>query len=131
MAEVDDECVRTLLAVEKPGIGVRVIRAAGVLDQSGAAHVLRLVDAQHYTLDGHSAGISHVVIDLADIREFHADGLDILARARDIAHAEGCTLHLTGCGARIMLLPIRVRQGLSQFDTYPTLDAALTALGCA
>lgn len=34
---------QTLLAVKKPGIGVRVIRAAGVLDQSGAAHVLRLV----------------------------------------------------------------------------------------
>ena len=122
---------QTLLAVEKPGIGVHVIRAAGVLDQSAAAHVLRLVDAQHHTLDVHPTGIRHVVIDLADIGEFRADGLDILARARDIAHAQGCTLHLTGCAARIMLLPLRVRQVLSHFNTYPTLEAALAALGCA
>jgi hypothetical protein len=62
--------------------------------------VLRLLDAQHHTLDVHPAGISHVVIDIADIREDHADGLDILGRAHDIAHAEGCTLHLAGCSAR-------------------------------
>lgn len=120
--------IQTLqMAVESPVEGIRVIRTAGTLDQPAAADLLRLVDAQIGRLVG-GGTTGHLIIDLANVNRFEPGGMETLHRHRRIGSDRAVRLHLTGGGGRLLLLPIRVRQLLREFSTFPTTDVAIEVL---
>jgi anti-anti-sigma regulatory factor len=121
---------RTLLAVEAPACGLRVVLVAGDLDDGGAERLGRLLDLQVRAVLAVRGvpGPGHVVVDLANVRCFGDAGLEVLAVARDAAARAGVGVHLAGLGSRELLLPQRVRRCLAEFDAFDTLDQALGRL---
>lgn len=119
---------RFQMAVEAPHAWARVIRFAGVLDRGGAASILRMVDAQ---LELHSARhcrLTDLLLDLEHVRSFERGGLEAVRHARHSTARRSIRLHLVGCSARLHLLPLRARQLLCEFSTFPTLEIALAEL---
>jgi anti-anti-sigma regulatory factor len=121
---------RTLLAVEAPACGLRVVLVAGDLDDGGAERLGRLLDLQVRAVLAVRGmpGSGHVVVDLANVRSFGEEGLEILAVTRDAAGRAGVGVHLSGLGSRELLLPQRVRRSLAEFSAFDTLDRALGRL---
>ena len=121
---------RTLLAVEAPACGLRVVLVAGDLDDGGAERLGRLLDLQVRAVLAVRGmpGPAHVVVDLANVRSFGDVGLEVLAMARDAAGGAGVAVHLAGIGSREPLLPQRVRRSLAEFSAFGTLDQALGRL---
>ncbi|MCW2719586.1 STAS domain-containing protein [Pseudonocardia sp.] len=116
------------LYVEKPATALRVITAAGRLDVAGAVRVVRLAEAQlDLAAAGHGA-LTHLVVDLSGVTSFEAGAVETLRHLRHGCATAGAQVHLAGCAGRLLLLPLRVRQVLTEFSTYPTLEVALAAL---
>jgi hypothetical protein len=116
------------MAVESPGDGIRVIRTAGTLDRQAAARLLRLVDAQIAQAAAGHTSLAHLIIDLANINRFEPGGMETLHQHRSAGRTNQVGLHLAGGGGRLALLPVRVRQLLRDFSTFPTAEVAVAAL---
>lgn len=121
--------IQTLqMAVESPAEGIRVIRTAGTIDRQAAAGLLRLIDAQIALAATGRTGTAHLIIDLANVNRFEPGGMETLHQHRDAGREHAVTLHLTGGGGRLSLLPVRVRQLLRDFSTFPTTEVAVAEL---
>jgi len=116
------------MAVESPAAGIRVIRTAGTLDRQAAARLLRLVDAQIAQAAGGHTSLAHLIVDLANISRFEPGGMETLHHHRSTGRTNQVGLHLTGGGGRLALLPVRVRQLLRDFSTFPSAEVAVAAL---
>jgi hypothetical protein len=118
-------------AVTTPHPEVHVIRAAGALDMSAVARLLRLLDARLALVGLGRSPTRHVVIDLSATRAADAAALDALKHA---AYATGrlhVGLHVVGTGHLIAHLPLSAHRHLSRLSTYPTVQAALHVLTAA
>lgn len=116
------------LIVETVDEAVRVIRFHGPLNRSGAARLLRLVDAQ---LDVDAAGrgrLTDVIVDLGGVSSFEPGGPQVLRHARTSARARGVGFHLTGLASRFYLMPLHARQVAGEFSMFPNLELALAVL---
>ena len=116
------------MAVESVDVRVRLIRVAGNLDRTTAASLLRMVDAQ---LQLHTTGhcqFTDLLVDLEHVRSFERGGLEALRHARYSTGTRGVRIHLAGCAGRFHLLPLRARQILGEFSTFPTVEIALVEL---
>jgi len=121
--------IRTLqMAVESPADGIRVIRTAGTIDRQAAAGLLRLVDAQIAQVAAGRTSTTHLIIDLANVDRFEPGGMETLHQHRSAGRCREVGLHLTGGGGRLSLLPLRVRQLLGDFSTFPTTEIAIADL---
>ncbi|RZT87298.1 anti-anti-sigma regulatory factor [Pseudonocardia sediminis] len=119
---------RFRMAVEAPDDHVRMIRVAGNLDRAAAAGLLRLIDAQvRLHRSGHRR-LTHLLVDLEAVHSFEPGGLQVLRHARHSTAGHGVGLHMAGCSGRLHLLPLRARQVLGEFSTFPTVEIALTEL---
>lgn len=119
------------VTIEVPIPVARLIRVAGRLDRSAARCVLRLVDAQLAVAAGGHRAVAHLVIDVEAVSCFEPGGLEVLRDAVPHADRHGVTLWVSGCGGRVHLLPLRSRQALGLFRTFPTAELALDALAGA
>lgn len=116
------------MAVESVDVRVRLIRVAGNLDRSTAASLLRMVDAQlQLRATGHCR-FTDLLVDLENVRSFERGGLEAVRHARYSTGTRGVRIHLAGCAARFHLLPLRARQILGEFSTFPTVEIALLEL---
>jgi hypothetical protein len=123
---------RVQLAVETPSAGFRLIRVAGALGVEAAARLVRLADMQLQVLGvvgvaRHTVG--HLLVDLAGVGHFGPGAVETLRHVRHTAARAGIGVHLTGCGGRLTLLPVRVRQVLTEFSTFPSVEEAVAELG--
>ena len=118
-------------AVTTPHPQVHVIRAAGVLDMSAVARLLRVLDARLALVDQGRSPTRHVVIDLSATRAADAAALDAFKHAADTTGRLHVGLHLVGTGYLIAHLPLSAHRHLSHLSTYPTVQAALHALAVA
>ncbi|MEN3301701.1 STAS domain-containing protein [Pseudonocardia sp.] len=122
---------RVQLAVETPSAGFRLIRVAGALGVEAAARLVRLADMQLQVLGvvgvaRHAVG--HLLVDLAGVGHFGPGAVETLRHVRHTAARAGIGVHLTGCGGRLTLLPVRVRQVLTEFSTFPSVEEAVAEL---
>ncbi|MEK6440747.1 STAS domain-containing protein [Pseudonocardia sp. T1-2H] len=122
---------RVQLAVETPSAGFRLIRVAGALGVEAAARLVRLADLQLQVLGvvgvaRHTVG--HLLVDLAGVGHFGPGAVETLRHVRHTAARAGIGVHLTGCGGRLTLLPVRVRQVLTEFSTFPSVEEAVAEL---
>lgn len=116
--------------VERRQGDIVVIRVSGVCTRATAASLLRLTDlhADLATADPpYRRELVAVLVDLEGITGLAEDALRLLRRAR----RTGFAFALTGARARVHRLPLPVQELLAEFSTYPTVDAALVALGPA
>ena len=114
------------LSVEDPTRTVTVVFVAGDLNRASAPRLARLVDSR---LDRCAeTGRSHIVVDLSCVRNFGQGGLHVLRHAQFAGAQAGVVLHLTGLSDRIDLLPKWVSEVVSRFDTFPSVEAAVSAL---
>lgn len=121
--------IQTLqMAVESPTRDVRVIRTAGTLDRHAAAALLRLLDGQIAVVGDADSTLTHLIIDLANVSRFEPGGMETLHQHRGIGHDRKVRLHLAGAGGHLCQLPVRVRQLIRDFSTFPTTEAAIVAL---
>lgn len=120
------------LAVDRPALGVVVIRVAGNLDRTSAVRILGLVEQQLLIArsrpDMCDVGI---VVDLSGVRHFGTGGLDILCEADRRAGRAGKQVHVTGLDARQGVLPQPVADVIPQLRTLPTVEVALKRLAVA
>jgi hypothetical protein len=124
---------RVQLAVETPSAGFRLIRVAGSLGVEGAARLVRLTDMQLQVLGVVGVArhtVAHLLVDLAEVGHFGPGAVETLRHARHTGARAGIGVHLTGCAGRLTLLPVRVRQVLAEFSTFPSVEAAVAEL-CA
>lgn len=113
------------LAVENPTATITVVRVAGDLNRASAPRLARLVDAR---LDRCvETGRSHLVVDLACVRNFGPGGLHVLRHAQFAGAQAGVVVHLTGLADRAGLLPRWVPEIVARFDSFPTVEAAVSA----
>jgi hypothetical protein len=117
-----------LMAVDNPVHGIRIIRLMGDLDATGAARLMRLIDAQAQLVRSGRCEIAHLVLDLSPVSSFVADAMQTLRHVEYVCEQVGIRLHLAGFLDRSALLPSRVRQELIRFDVFPTTEVAVTAL---
>lgn len=122
---------RVQLSVEAPQERVRLIRVVGALDRAAVASLLRLVDAQLALISARRCRVTDLFVDLEGVSSFEPGGLEVLRQARHSTGTRGIGLHLTGCSARFHLLPLRARQLLAAFNTFPTIEVGLTAMADA
>lgn len=116
------------LAVDTPHPGVRVILVAGPLGATGAARLVRLIDAQVHLVRSGQCRIEHLVVDLDGVTDFDPHALESLQSAEHACGEVHVGLHLSGFSGRLVLLPIRVRQALVRFSAFPTVEVALSSL---
>lgn len=116
------------LYVESARPGVRVVRVAGRLDVAGAARIVRLVESQISLAAADKLAVRQVVLDLADVTDFAPGSLESLHCVHHGCRQANVELHLAGCADRLLLLPLRVRQALTEFHCFPTLNVAVEAL---
>ncbi|SFN49150.1 hypothetical protein SAMN05216207_101558 [Pseudonocardia ammonioxydans] len=120
--------------VERRQGDIVVIRVSGVCTRATAASLLRLTDlhADLATADPpHRRELVAVLVDLEDTTGLAEDALRDLRGARSRARRTGFAFALTGARAQVHRLPLPVQELLAEFSTYPTVDAALVALGSA
>lgn len=119
---------RVQMTVEAPGACVRLIRVCGPLDRGSAAGLSRLIDAQLELIRAGRADTADLLIDFAEVSSYEPGGLEVLRHARHSARRHGIGLHLSGWAARSHLLPLRVRQVITEFHSFPTIEIAVAAL---
>ena len=119
---------RVQLMMEAPEETLRLIRVCGPLDRAAAACVLRLVDAQLLLHRSGLRTLTDVVVDLEGASSFEPGGLESLRHLRHSAGRHGIAVHLAGCASRSHLLPLRARTVLTEFDTFPTAEVAVSEL---
>jgi anti-sigma B factor antagonist len=111
------------LRVQHPAVGICVVAVAGELDLLTAP----LLDA--CVREQLAAAPTNLILDLQAVRFLGASGLSCLLRAREgVQQTTGVRLHLTGLVTRAVARSLEVTGLLEQFDTYPRLIDALTAL---
>ena len=120
------EIVQVAVDVVDPTL--RVVRVAGRLTLEGARRIVTLLDGQCRLVESGGRHTTDVVVDLEGVSWFDPGALELLRFAGDNCRTAGISLHVSGCGARLPLLPFRVRQALAQFSSYPTADLAVTSL---
>jgi hypothetical protein len=123
---------RVQLAVETPSAGFRLIRVAGSLGVEAAARLVRLADMQLQVLGVVGVArhaVCHLLVDLAGVGHFGPGAVETLRHVRHTAARAGIGVHLTGCAGRLTLLPVRVRQVLTEFSTFPSVEEAVAELG--
>jgi anti-anti-sigma regulatory factor len=108
------------LAVDSPAAGVLVVRVAGRLAGDTGPRLLRLLDG----LAGREAAggrrPTRLVVDLGNVAEFDADGVAVLAHARQAAARRGVRFVLDGVDAgRLDLLPRRIELALRRLGAAP------------
>lgn len=114
------------LSVEDPTATTTVVRVAGDLNRASAPRLARLVDTR---LDRCvETGRSHLIVDLACVRTFGQGGLHVLRHAQFTGAQAGVVVHLTGVADRAELLPAWVPEIVARFDSFPTVEAAISAL---
>ncbi|MBN9099745.1 MAG: anti-sigma factor antagonist [Pseudonocardia sp.] len=114
------------LSVEDPTGTITVVFVAGDLNRASAPRLARLVDSR---LDRCAeTGRSHIIVDLACVRNFGQGGLHVLRHAQFAGAQAGVVLHLTGLSDRVGLLPTWVSEVVARFDTFPSVEAAVLAL---
>jgi anti-anti-sigma factor len=116
-----------------PAQGILVVRAAGELDRRTAVLLVRLLDHCLIMLrpEAHPADVAdgqHLIVDLAEIRNFAVGGLDVVVGARHAAKHANVQLYLTGLAARRDALPLKVARLLDQIHSFPTIEQALSTL---
>ena len=119
---------RFQMVVEAPNEQARLIRVAGGLDRATAAALLRMIDAQLELIAARHRRVTDLLVDLEEVSSYEPAAVKVMRHARHSTAARGVRLHLTGCGARVHLLPLNVRRLLIEFSTYPTVEVALAAL---
>lgn len=110
------------LTVEHPANGVCVVTVDGELDMCTAP----LLDA--CLQDQLCTNPRHLVVDLQPVYFLSSSGLNCLLRTRNSAQTTTTQLHLAGLTTRAVARPLQVSQLLDQFNTYPTVTHALTAI---
>ena len=109
----------TMLAVEAPAPGVRVMRLGGVLDAAVGPRLAALAQVQmSRAADEEPDGPAHLLLDLAGVRSVGPGGVEALTAVRDAA-PQGVHVHVTGASWR-QLPDLRHR-----LSCYPTLECAL------
>lgn len=116
------------LMVEAVEATVRVIRFHGPLNRSGAARLLRLVEAQLDVVAARRPRLTDVIVDLGGVSSFEPGGLPVLRHARDSARARGVGFHLTGLASRFYLMPLQARQVAGEFSMFPNIELAVAVL---
>jgi hypothetical protein len=110
----------TMLAVQTPAPGVRVVRLGGVLDAAMGARLAALAQVQmSRAADEEPDGPAHLLLDLAGVRSVGPGGVEALIGVRDAARPQGVHVHVTGLSWR-QLPDLRHR-----LSCYPTLECAL------
>lgn len=111
------------LVVHYPADGVRVLVVDGELDALTAPLLGDCLREQF------AAAPAHMILDLQAVRFLGSSGLNCLLNARElIQQISGIQLHIAGVVTRAVARPLEVTGLLERFDTYPTLEDALTAL---
>jgi hypothetical protein len=110
----------TMLAVEAPVQGVRVVRVGGCLDAAVGRRLAALAGVQfRRAADEEPDGPAHLLIDLAAVRSVGPGGIEAVLELRDAGRAEGVQVHVTGLsGWQLPDLHYRV-------SCYPTVECAL------
>jgi hypothetical protein len=115
------------LMVEPTVGGVAGIRVAGELTADGGLRLLRLLDDVVWRAEARG-GISHLLVDLANVRTFEIDGIRVLRHARLSSARAGVQLLLAGIDGHRSALPHRVAAALAEFVTVASIDDVL--VGC-
>jgi anti-sigma B factor antagonist len=111
------------LSMQHPALGVCVVVVDGELDMLTAPLLDACVGQQLATAP------TNLILDLEAVRFLGASGLSCLLQARELAQqTTGVQLHLAGVVTRAVARLLEVTGLLEQFDTYPRLTDALTAL---
>lgn len=109
------------LMVEPMVGGVAGVRVAGELTADGGLRLLRLLDDVVRRAEARG-GISHLLVDLANVRQFEIDGIRVLRHARLSSARAGLRLLLSGMDGHRSALPHRVEAALAEFVTVATID---------
>ncbi|AEA26366.1 STAS domain-containing protein [Pseudonocardia benzenivorans] len=117
------------LAIESPTPTVHLVRVSGDLDAATANRLLRIVDARGHVVAAGDGATRHVLVDLSGVTGMAPGTATVLLRAREVAEAHGLTLDLVGTSKHTMTLSGRDRYQLLRFRSFPTVAAALQALG--
>jgi len=111
------------LTVRHLGVGVCVVAVDGELDMLSAPLLEACVREQL------AAAPTSLILDLEPVRFLSSSGLNCLLRARELAQqTTGTQLHLAGLVTRAVARPLEATGLLEQFDTYPCVTDAVTAL---
>jgi hypothetical protein len=113
---------RVLQLMVEPTVGsVAGVRVAGELTADGGLRLLRLLDdvVRRAEVRG---GISHLLVDLANVRAFEIEGIRVLRHARLSSARVGVQLLLSGIDGHRSALPHRVEAALAEFATVATID---------
>lgn len=114
------------VAVEVVSPAVRVVRVAGRLTVGGALRIANVVAAQCRLVD--AGATTDLVVDLAGVGSFEPGAVEMLVRARENCASAQIGMHIAGCAAHLLMLPIHVRHLLTRFSSFPTVDAAIGSL---
>lgn len=114
------------LMVEPTVGGVAGVRVAGELTADGGLRLLRLLDdvVRRAEVRG---GITHLLVDLANVRTFETDGIRVLRHTRLASARAGVQLLVSGIDGHRAALPRRVEAALSEFATVATIDDVVVA----
>jgi anti-anti-sigma regulatory factor len=113
---------RALQLMVEPTIdGVTGVRVAGELTADGGLRLLRLLDDVVCRASA-TGGITHLIVDLANVRVFETDGVGVLRHARLSSAQAGVQLVLCGIDGHRSALPRRVEAILGEFTTVATID---------
>jgi anti-anti-sigma regulatory factor len=115
------------MAVEIFSPQLLAVRMAGVLDRVTAARLAALVRTQ---LDRPGC-TGHIVVDLGEVGFFGTDDLSDLLAVRESARTRGVELHIAGISAREGMVPLPIMAAFARFSSFPTLEAAESALAGA
>jgi anti-anti-sigma regulatory factor len=113
------------LAIEVPTPATYVIRVSGDLDRLSATRLLRLVDARLQLVALGQCPTAHIVVDLTNVHDFHANALPALHHAHHAAGGRNVSLELVAAKALAQRLEAQKRQALSMYRSFPSVEAAL------
>ncbi len=116
------------VVVGRPAAGLCVVTVAGVLDAAGVARLTRVIEGQLALAASGDRATSHVVVDLSGIGAFVPGALDGLGPVRARCERAAVGLYLAGCQGRVMLLPLGAQRAWAEFDSFPTIEAAVAVL---
>jgi anti-anti-sigma factor len=105
--------------------GLSVVHVGGELTGHTGPRLLRLIEDIARRLAGRPTDHPRrLLVDLAGVRLFHADGVAVLLEARDRCEAAGVELALAGVADRRGALPLRVEELLDELEPGGTALAA-------
>lgn len=111
------------LTVQHPSAGICVVTVDGELDTLTSP----LLEACVRELL--AAVPKHLILDLAPVRFLGSAGLACLLQLRELAQQTASSrLLLAGLATRVVARSLGITGLLGQFDSYPTLSQALSAL---